>query len=416
MQTASSTKNHDDDSGIGDDTGIDIDTLPNELLGLIFSFLPCVRRRVAAMVSVRWSAVAMPRNTAAGPLCCCPVRYYSTTICVIKAAASEGHVVCLSYMLSRHGRYDGVYGHKRKAARAAARRGRLACLDYMAAQRGGIDASALDAAAKAGNADAIRYLCERAGQVAHWGHLSRAIASGSVDAVDYLYARSPDMWTHEEWFDGKGRAYKDIYDRCRGQMDAYACAIAARHGRIRALAHLVNVGCRPDANACIEAARAGHLNCLKYAREQGAPWDERTCAAAAIGLKGDADQNIEGRLECIVYARANGCPANNTPCYMAAARGDLDGLRQAREAGCPWDACVTVAAAGGGHRACLYYAHQQGCEWSKRVCVLAAARGALKILTYAHRHGCPYDFDDLVRAATRGGQRWCLDYIQKYMQ
>ncbi|AVK75102.1 Ankyrin repeat domain containing protein [Pandoravirus quercus] len=369
------------------------------------------------MVCVRWSAVAMSRNTAAGPLCCCPARYYSTTICVIKDAASEGHVACVSYVLSRHGRYDGLYGYKRKAARAAARRGRLACLDYVAAQRGGIDASALDAAAKAGNVDGIRYLCEKAAKVPHWGHLWRAIVSGSVDAVAYLYARASDTWWFDEyWFDGKHLIYKDIYKRCRGHEETYACAIAALHGHIDVFVHLVGAGCVPDANACIEAARRGHLDCLKYARERGAPWDERTCAAAAIGLMGDADQNAEDRLECIVYARANGCPANETPCYMAARRGDLAGLRRAREAGCPWDASVTRAAARGGHRACLYYAHQRGCDWDRLVCVLAAARGALKILAYAHRHGCPYDFDDLVRAATRGGQRWCLDYIQKYMQ
>nr|UDO47984.1 ankyrin repeat protein [Pandoravirus massiliensis] len=395
--------------------GVDIGALPNELLGLVFSFLPCVRRRVAAMVSARWRAVAMSRKTAAGPLCCYR-SWYSSIARVIKDAASEGHVVCLSYLLSRHGRYDRIYEYKRKAACAAARSGRLGCLAYLAAQSGGIDNRALNAACKRGNTDSIRYLCETAGVTPHWGHFLLAITSGCLGAVDYFRVRSVGLTIYDDWFNlNVGRPYKDLHLLCV-RPDACACAIAARHGHIHVLEYLIGVGCVPNAYACIEAARGGHLACLEYVHKLGTPWDTRTCAAAATGTKRETERNAEGRLACIVYARANGCPASTMPCYVAARRGDLMALRRAHEAECPWDADTIAAAAAGGHRGCVYYAREQGCPWSKRVCVLAAARGALKILAYAHRHGCPYDLDDLVVAATRGGQHRCLDYIKKYMQ
>nr|UDO47985.1 ankyrin repeat protein [Pandoravirus massiliensis] len=406
--------------------GVDINTLPDELLGLVFSFLPCVRRRVASCVCTRWHVVAMDHRTAAGPLCWqSPSHRWESTFEHItrtfNCAAAEGHVVCLSHMFHRYGRYHEDYSIS-KAMCAAARRGQVASIAYLA-QRHTINDYVLHAASRAGSAISVRYLCETAGIAPRWSHLALAIASGAVDAVDYLHGRVAQLPVDDEWFDPHvdndwfklhgGHPYGTVYQRCNGVKGAYACAIAARHGSIDALAYLVGVGCPLDVNACIEAAAYGHVDCLQYAHEHGAPWDGQACAAVAVGTEG---RIRNASAACIVYALANGCPARKSPSYVAAQSGDLAALRRAHGARCPWDAGTTAAAAGRGHRACLYYAHEHGCPWDSRVCMSAAASGALKILTYAHRHGCPYDVDDLIRAATRGGQRWCLDYIKKYMQ
>lgn len=414
MQTATGAEARDDSSN-----AISIGALPDELLGLVFSFLPCVRRWAASSVCTRWHAVATDHTTAAGPLCGPRHRGHPQEglAILIENAASEGHAVCLSYLLDRHGHRDGAFGWRQSAARAAAKRGHVLCLDYLV-RAGRVGGVALDTACESGNADSISYLCKTARKAPRWEHILCAIIHGSVDDVSCLYgARAPDTYMSEYWFDGKHPIYKDIYKRCRGEEGAYACAVAALHGHADVFAWLVRAGCVPDANACIEAARGGHLDCLKYAREHGAPWDEHACSAAALGVKGKRDGAAASRrMDCLVYARANGCPADVLPCYVAAKRGDFNSLRRAREAGCPWDARVTAAAASAGSRACLYYAHEQGCEWDGWVCVYAAARGALKILVYAHRHGCPYDLSHVAWAAVRGGQRRCLDYVINYMQ
>nr|UDO47986.1 ankyrin repeat protein [Pandoravirus massiliensis] len=183
MQIAAGTEARDDRSS-SNGNGIGIDALPDELLGLVFSFLPCVRRRAASSVCTKWHTVAMDYKTAAGPLCCCrPCGHLQEVLAaVIERVASRGHVQCLSYLLDRHGHRRAAFGWGRNAARAAAKCGHVACLDYLA-RAGHIDDAALDVACEAGNSDSVRYLCKTAGRVPRWGHIVYAVIHGSTQTI-----------------------------------------------------------------------------------------------------------------------------------------------------------------------------------------------------------------------------------------
>ena len=133
--------------------------------------------------------------------------------------------------------------------------------------------------------------------------------SGSVEVFEYL----------------EGRGY---------EFDKWACARAAKAGRLEALQDLrgLDPPCPWDEHTCAWAAEGGHLDVLKWARSQNSPcpWSEWTCARAARG----------GHLDVLKWLRDQDppCPWDEGTCSGAAEEGHLEILKWLRseDPPCPW--------------------------------------------------------------------------------
>ncbi|AVK75103.1 F-box domain containing protein [Pandoravirus quercus] len=98
------------------DTDCSIDVLPDELLFIVFSFVPCVeRRRALSLVCSRWYGVAL--HAASTTLCAHKHRYFRKMNAYDAAcgAARAGHLLCLHWAYQRRyvrpdrGLYDALW-------------------------------------------------------------------------------------------------------------------------------------------------------------------------------------------------------------------------------------------------------------------------------------------------------------------
>ncbi len=152
---------------------------------------------------------------------------------------------------------------------------------------------------------------------------------------------------------------------------------------------------------CETAAARGDLEALKQARCDGCPWDERTCSSAAGG----------DHLDVLQWARQNNCPWDSGTCCEAAEGGHLEVLQWARQNGCPWGSWTCARAALGGHLEVLQWAHKNGCGWDSWTCSWATRGGQLEVLKWACENGCPWDSRTCHWAASEGHVeilRWAL--------
>ena len=131
--------------------------------------------------------------------------------------------------------------------------------------------------------------------------------------------------------------------------------IAAKLGKVRAMAFLHERKCPWNECTPMRAAENGHLSCLQYAHSHGCPWNEYTPARAAGS----------GHLDCLQYAHENGCCCKHRISVWAAEGGHLDCLKYAHENGFPWQEETPFYAAENGHLDCLKYAHENGCPWDE---------------------------------------------------
>ncbi|AJF97611.1 ankyrin repeat protein [Pandoravirus inopinatum] len=115
------------------DTDCFIDVLPDELLLIVFSFVPCVeRRRALSLVCSRWHGIALdaPSTT----LCAHKHRYFPkmNAYDAARGALQAGHLLCLQWAYQRrYVRPDR--GFFRGAERSSPSRD--ACFRYIAQRR-----------------------------------------------------------------------------------------------------------------------------------------------------------------------------------------------------------------------------------------------------------------------------------------
>lgn len=84
------------------DVGCLISALPDELLLIVFSFVPCVeKRRTLSLVCSRWREVAL--DASLGTLCAHKHRYFPkmTAYDAARGAARAGHLLCLRWVYER---------------------------------------------------------------------------------------------------------------------------------------------------------------------------------------------------------------------------------------------------------------------------------------------------------------------------
>lgn len=348
-----------------------MDTLPDEVLALVFGALPCaaVRSRAGA-VCWRWRRVALDPAAVGRSPCVGTKKARRDLWCTY--AARAGHLDCLCYLRALGCRW------REEICVAAAAGGHLACLVY--AHENGCPwyAGACSAAAEHGRLDCLRYLHENG---CPWDAKTceQAAGRGHLDCLVYA---------HENGCPWDGRT----------------SVSAAKNGHVACVAFALDHGC-PDGGVCQHAAYEGKIDVLVWAHQHGVGWDAMTCQWAAEA----------GSLECLRYAHEHGCPWNGRVCYVASRMGQPDCLAYACENDCPYngDECIEGALALGATDVVLYVIGR-GHPWSTRVLAVAARCGNLDVLRAAHADGFTDTSGNVCREAGACGRYDALAFAHQH--
>lgn len=204
----------------------DIDALPNELLGLIFSFVACIDLAWGvAPACHRWrERVGDIRAT--GRTLCMHVNPWKSD-----SARPSGHSLDESLAL------------------CAAAAGHTTCMRRLSEQNHVFSTETATMAARHGHLDALDFAHRHGARLSAWC-LSDAAAGGHLDCIAYLH--------------GHG---------C--PSDERPCSNAAAGGHIGCLAYLHEHGCLWDGDTITDATENGHIDCLRYAIEKGVSMGHR---------------------------------------------------------------------------------------------------------------------------------------------
>nr|UMO80040.1 F-box domain containing protein [Pandoravirus aubagnensis] len=355
------------------------DELANEILGLVFSWLDCVDRRVrAGAVCHSWRSVARD-DGAVGRSTCLPknLRYgEGAPLCAARSAAEAIHGDCLRRAFETHPVIDDLVG---EIVNAAARSDNVAHFAYVYERARHHHEYAMVQAAEAG---AARVLAHMLGDIGAYrpSFLHRAFDK----AVEYDHHQCVVL----------------LSPHCIG--DAAVNKVAAR-GTTAMVDILVADGHPLQQGACAAAALNGRLAMLQHLRLLGCPWDARTYANAISS----------GRSDALTYVRDNGCPCDARACAAAVSGGRLALLDDLRRVGCPWDAEACVHAARRRDMDTLVYLVENGCPMRADVCKYAALNGDLDMLVYAREHGCPWHWSiiDALAFALCRIDHWSVSYL-----
>jgi hypothetical protein len=265
----------------------------------------------------------------------------------------------------------------------AAKRGHLVCIKRFHAKKHEITLNTVNAAARHGQLECLKYLIEDVG--INVGScvtvIVAAIENGHLDCLEYLLNRGSRL---DEVYIATAIRHEQMEClRCLCKagcpMIAWNSLLAA--GKIEFLKYLIDNGCPKDEELLRVAIEKDSLESVKYLLELGYVGDAASCETAAT----------HGRLEILKYLRMGGCPWTEDTCIMAAGQGHLDCLKYACENGCYCPEETFIAAAECGNLESIKYLHEVRCPWSAEVCTGVACHGHLECLQYLHTHGCPWD-------------------------
>lgn len=372
------------------------DALPDEILSMIFSLVPCVRLvSVVPLVSRRWRRVSRDSD-AIGRQLCVPGPANRTKSGHCLRAAKSGHINCVVYARDR-GRPWGP-----GICAAAAAGGHLDILRYAHAHGAPVEDNAIEVAMAAGHLDCVWWLCDHGHP---WGRATCASAGSVIDIAHMRRLREGGC----PW------------------GNTLLCVIASNR-LMDCLHYALENGCPHHADAAIEAARAGWLDGIKYMESHGiALARHEMCDAAADGdqaavLEYMLDQGFVWRPSLDTACAALGfqsldvlrlvlrCANKNLSIAQSAAySGRLDALRLVHEAGWTLGETVCNAAASAGSLACLVYASEHGCPMSSHTCICAADTDSAECLAYARERGAPWHYELFAQCVRRKARR-CLVY------
>lgn len=198
--------------------------------------------------------------------------------------------------------------------------------------------------------------------------MARAVESGHLDIVKYLYQR-------------------------RFDLDARLYMLAGREHHLDILEWLAANKCpRPD-GALAAAAAWGDVRILRFLDKQGIIFDQQSYNTAMsrgwLGIIRHLDRTACQRhprsyvhaiaadhLNVIEYVSSCGFRFRASDMLLAARYGHLDIVRFLRKRGCAWDTDVFTAAAGGStprHLQVLRYLKDERCPYDARACWEVAA-------------------------------------------
>ncbi|AGO85028.1 hypothetical protein psal_cds_914 [Pandoravirus salinus] len=377
------------------------DALPDEILALAFSSVPCVRLlSTVPLVSRRWERVSRDSKAIGRRLCVARLKgRESKGHCLL--AAKSGHLNCLAYARDRGRPWGrGVY-------LAAAAGGHLDVLRYAHSRGAPADKDVIRVAMVGGHFDCVWWLCEHGHP---WGTAACDDVAGSAMTIDRL---------------------RRLREGGCPWGESILCVIASS-GLMDCLEYAIENECPRHPGAPTKAACAGWLDGIKYMNAHGIAcrWGEMCDAAIRAGHADVLDyalardhewsprmEDISTALQFesldlfrVLLARTS----RNLPVARTAARaGRLDALRLVREAGYTLDGYVCDAAAAAGNLACLTYAFEHGCRWTADTAYEAVQRDAVDCLAYAHERGAPWHHDMMNECVRRRARR-CLVYAVEH--
>ena len=137
-----------------------------------------------------------------------------------------------------------------------------------------------------------------------WGYdaIKAAARQGNLEIVKYCVANECPITKRACSFAAKNghlECLKYLREEAMALWDKRTGARAVLSGHLHILEYLFEHNYRYDAYACWHAAKKGHLDCLKYLRETAkAPWNSRAVFWA----------HKINRPECLQYLLDNNCP------------------------------------------------------------------------------------------------------------
>jgi hypothetical protein len=203
---------------------------------------------------------------------------------------------------------------------------------------GNTGAEALNWAARAGSAEALRWLRQQGCQYDNFVHFAAA-CSGHLNVLQFL---------HE---DGHTTAHL---------TDSHLPA------------------------PCEEAALRGHLEVLRWLREHGWPWGDDIYQLAAYG----------GSVPVLMYMVEQGLVFSEQAMVQAVKGNQLAACQYLRGIGCPWDARACTAAVDRNSNGTLRWLHENGCPWDTEAINLTAAalqNGSIEMLEHVWAEGAVPD-------------------------
>lgn len=223
--------------------------LPNEILGLVFSWLDCIDRRVRAGAVCRlWHDVACDDGAVGRPICLSKGRRSKKKHAALRAARSAAKAIhggCLRRIFETHPDIDDPMGD---IVAAAARADDVAQFVYVCERTRHSCEHAIVEAAAAGAARILAHMINDIG-VYRRLFLSRAfdsaVSRGRYQCVALL---SPHCigasWCPVAIAAGRGTtAMIDCLVADEHTLTSIACAAAASHGGLAMLQHLRLLGC-----------------------------------------------------------------------------------------------------------------------------------------------------------------------------
>lgn len=237
-----------------DNDGNSMDHLPDELLALAFSFVPCIDVHLGvASACRRWRRIALDRTAVGRPFC-----------------VYAGLDLYVGLFEGINTDEEGHPDHARVWRDAAAAAGHLDCLLYGREQGRPWDEGTCAFAACNGRLEALRHLhvggCP-------WDSATISVAAENGHLTTLRYA---------------------VESGCpKGER---VCDDAVRGGHLDCLRYLHEQGYPWSEYTCGRAAKSKDLDCLRYAHQNGAPWNKHEYLSAAEG----------GSLECLRYVHENG--------------------------------------------------------------------------------------------------------------
>ncbi len=312
----------------------------------------------------------------------------------VVAAASNGHLDCLGYLIAQGTTLP--YG----ATHSATLGGHIECLKLLRAHDCPRDANCVTVAASAGNLHCVEYLLQDAYYIDDAAVIA-AITNGHVHCLAAILQSLNPVRMSGKWVDIA--VTKNNMDSLKllfstgTPLDLRVLHSGFRNSDHKVyLSKLVEVGYQFPFDTAMEAIRCSNFECLKYlCEERKVNLTSDVCDAAARQVN----------LQYMKLLRQYNCPWSTNTCASAAASSNLACLKYLRAKGCPWDATTFTSIMDSNKvpRECLIYALEHGCPWGDSFVV----RGIVRLM---HSIALPLSIV-ITNAAAECGSVECLEYV-----
>lgn len=216
-------------------------SLPNELLSIIFDYSLELGRKMSGMVCQKFKLIAgTSRTTGRGVY----------TIEIIELLKSLGYLELMTEYVTEFSDLPTILHIEAKGdvCLDLAKFGRLEELKQVIEAGYEVREDIQVFAAMSGKIEVVQYLQQKGHDIDHWA-LYETAKSGDLEMIKYL-CQNGCPWNDQ------------------------VCSIAAFNGHLDCLKYAHENGCSWTQNTCVTAARSGNIVCLKYAHENGCPWNE----------------------------------------------------------------------------------------------------------------------------------------------